>query len=134
MSERNDPAAHANAQSRRQAIVNLAIALGGISLGPTKARAESGDDVAHAAESIHQQAFFKASRNRAYDALVDSKQFNRVTQLSAAMKSGMSPAAAPTEIGREAGGAFVLFGGYIVGRQIELVPNERIVQAWRVAR
>ena len=28
--------------------------------------------------------------------------------------------------------AFALFGGYIVGRQIELVPTELIVQAWRV--
>jgi activator of HSP90 ATPase len=28
--------------------------------------------------------------------------------------------------------AFTLFGGYIVGRHIELVPNELIVQAWRV--
>ena len=28
---------------------------------------------------------------------------------------------------------FSLFGGYISGRQIELVPDERIVQAWRVA-
>jgi activator of HSP90 ATPase len=39
----------------------------------------------------------------------------------------------PVQISREAGGAFTLFGGYIVGRQIELVQNERIVQAWRVA-
>ena len=31
------------------------------------------------------------------------------------------------------GGAFSTFGGLIVGRQIELVPNQRIVQAWRPA-
>lgn len=36
-----------------------------------------------------------------------------------------------TEISREVGGAFSLFGGYIVGRQIEMVPDERLVQAWR---
>ena len=30
------------------------------------------------------------------------------------------------------GGAFTLFGGHLVGRNIELIPNERIVQAWRV--
>ena len=40
----------------------------------------------------------------------------------------------PTEISREVGGAFTLFGGHIVGRQLELEPNERIVQAWRVVR
>ncbi len=37
----------------------------------------------------------------------------------------------PAEISREAGGPFALFGGYITGRQVELVPDERIVQAWR---
>jgi activator of HSP90 ATPase len=31
------------------------------------------------------------------------------------------------------GGAFSTFGGLIVGRQIELVPDTRIVQAWRPA-
>jgi activator of HSP90 ATPase len=29
------------------------------------------------------------------------------------------------------GGEFSLFGGYITGRNIELVPSERVVQAWR---
>jgi len=49
------------------------------------------------------------------------------------MKSGLPPGfTKPTEISREVGGAFALFGGYITGRHIELVPNERIVQAWRV--
>jgi activator of HSP90 ATPase len=37
-----------------------------------------------------------------------------------------------TEISQQVGGAFSLFGGHIVGHQIELVTNERIVQAWRV--
>ena len=40
--------------------------------------------------------------------------------------------AAPAEISRDVGGAFTCFGGHIVGRHVELVPNERIVQAWRV--
>src|SRR5271167_3445121 len=131
MNDNTNPAAQANTQSRRQAIIGFAIALGGLALGTTKARAQSEEDVARTAEAIHQEVVFKASRKRAYEALTDSKQFNQVTQLSAAMKSGMSLAAASTEIGREAGEAFSLFGGYIVGRQIELVPNERIVQAWR---
>ena len=38
---------------------------------------------------------------------------------------------APARIDPTAGGAFSLFGGLINGRNIELVPNERIVQAWR---
>ena len=40
--------------------------------------------------------------------------------------------AAPAEISGEVGGAFTCFGGHIVGRHVELVPNQRIVQAWRV--
>ena len=32
---------------------------------------------------------------------------------------------------REPGGAFSIFGDYIIGWQLELVPNQRIVQAWR---
>jgi uncharacterized protein YndB with AHSA1/START domain len=36
------------------------------------------------------------------------------------------------EISREVGGAFSTHGGYIEGRNVELVPNRRIVQAWRV--
>ena len=56
-----------------------------------------------------------------------------VTGPSGFTKTATVPAGGkPTEISREAGSAFALFGGYITGRQIELVPNARIVQAWRV--
>jgi activator of HSP90 ATPase len=37
-----------------------------------------------------------------------------------------------TQIDAHEGGAFALFGGYIIGRQLVLVPSEWIVQAWRV--
>ena|SRR5271157_5263516 len=93
------------------------------------------DEISHACEAIHQEVVFKASRKRVYDALTDAKQFNKVIQLSAAVSSGMVPATAkPAEISPEPGGAFSIYGGYITGRQIELVPGERIVQAWRTAR
>jgi activator of HSP90 ATPase len=49
------------------------------------------------------------------------------------MRSGISLEKSPTKISGEAGGAFSLFGGVIVGRHIELAPDRRIVQAWRVA-
>ena len=39
----------------------------------------------------------------------------------------------PAEIDRAVGGAFSLFGGLIIGRNVELVANQRIVQAWRPA-
>jgi activator of HSP90 ATPase len=95
-------------------------------------RAWSDDEgISHTAESIHQEPVFKASRKRIYEALTDAKQFQKVIQLSEAMRS-MALGNKPTEISDRVGSPFALFGGRIVGRQIELVPNERIVQAWRV--
>ena len=91
-----------------------------------------GEEVTHTSEAIHQEVVFKASRKRVYEALTDAKQFNRVVELSTAMKSGAIPSGSPTEISSDVGGAFSIFGGHIVGRHLELVSNERIVQAWRV--
>jgi activator of HSP90 ATPase len=85
----------------------------------------------HVGEVIHQEAFFKAKQQRVYTALTDTEQFDKVTQLSEAMKRGLPPGAPSTKISPDAGGPFSLFGGYVVGRNVELVPNERIVQAWR---
>ncbi len=98
----------------------------GVALAPPFVKNE---EISHAAETIHQEIGFKASRNRVYAALTDAKQFNKVVQLSAA---GMSLGDVPTEISREVGGVFSLFGGHIVGRHLELALNDRIVQAWRV--
>ena len=76
------------------------------------------------AEPIHQQINFQTSPVAAaraanvYDALLDEKQF--------AAMSG-----APALIDRTEGGTFQLFGGRITGRILELVPNQRIVEAWR---
>jgi activator of HSP90 ATPase len=69
--------------------------------------------------TIHQEIEFKARPQQLYEALLDSKQFTEF--------SGR-----PAEIDREVGGAFSLFKGHIIGRNVELIPNERIVQAWRV--
>jgi activator of HSP90 ATPase len=133
MGEIKNTCAQLSRPTRRQLIAGVAIAFGGAALGATPGQAWAEEEISRAAESIHQEPVFKANRKRVYDALTDANQFNKVIQLSAAAKSGMSPGAKPAEISREAGGAFTLFGGYIMGRQIELVPNERIVQAWRTA-
>jgi len=130
MSDRNSLAALAHGPTRRQLISGVAIAFGGLALS-TEAWAGAEEEISRTAESIHQEAVFKASRKRVYEALTDTKQFDKVIQLSGVMQS-MPPGGKPTEISREVGGAFALFGGYITGRHIELVPNERIVQAWRV--
>jgi len=117
--------------TRRQMMAGVVIALGGLALGSNEAWAGAEEEISRTAEAIHQEPVFKASRKRVYEALTDAKQFEKIVQLSTAMKTGMPPGAKPTEISREVGGAFSLFGGYITGRHIELVPNERIVQAWR---
>lgn len=130
MSDWKTLAGPSNVVSRRQMLFGSGIAFGGAAIGSISAWAAAGDEISHTAEAIHQERAFKASRKRVYEALTDSKQFAKIVQLSAAMKS-MSLADKPAEISREAGGAFSLFGGYVTGRHIELVPNERIVQAWR---
>ena len=94
--------------------------------------AGSAEEISHAAESIHQEPLFHASRKRVYEALLDAKQFAAVEQLSAAVRSGMALGNKATPIDRQAGGTFAIYGGHIVGRHIELVPDTRIVQAWRV--
>ncbi|MDQ0483731.1 SRPBCC family protein [Guptibacillus hwajinpoensis] len=69
--------------------------------------------------TIHEEITFQSTPDRIYQVLTNSKQFSE-------MSGG-----APTDIQNEAGGEFSCFGGMITGRMIELVPNERIVQAWR---
>jgi activator of HSP90 ATPase len=68
--------------------------------------------------TIHQEVDFNTTPARIYEVLLDAKQFSAFTKDTA-------------EIQPQPGGAFKLFGGVIEGRNIELAPNQRIVQAWR---
>jgi activator of HSP90 ATPase len=106
--------------TRRDFSVRLAAFLG---LGSVAA---AGEDVSRTSESIHQEVVLKASRKRVYDALTDAKTFTLVTSFSTVKN------APPAQISRDVGGAFSLFGGHIIGRHLELVVDQRIVQAWRV--
>ena len=118
------------APTRRNLIAGVVVALGGLATGTSIwGKGQENQDKIKEAQStgleglltyLHQEVDIKASRQRIYDALLDSKQFTSF--------SGV-----PAEINREAGGSFSMFGGLIVGRNIELVPRERIVQAWRPA-
>jgi activator of HSP90 ATPase len=130
MSDRTNQEALVNGPTRRQAIAAVAMAFGDLALTSTKAWAGTEEEISRTAESIHQETNFKASRKRVYEALTDAKQFDKIIQLSGVMQS-MHLGDKPAEISREAGGAFTLFGGYITGRHVELVPDHRIVQAWR---
>ena len=69
--------------------------------------------------AIQQSVVFKAKPKRLYDILLDSKEFTAFT-------GGREATIEPT-----AGGAFSMFGGMISGRNVELLPAKRIVQAWR---
>ena len=68
---------------------------------------------------ISQSVAIKASAESVYRALMSADEFSEATGASA-------------EIVQDVGGAFSCFGGMVIGRQIELQPNKRIVQAWRV--
>lgn len=96
-------------------------------------RAEHGDSdgLSHAAESIHQEVSFAASGARVYEALTVAAQFDAITRLSDGITLVTAAGAQATAISPEVGGAFTLFGGYITGRHLEMLPGERLVQAWR---
>ena len=68
---------------------------------------------------IHQEISIAATPGRVYRALMDSQEFT--------LWSG-----APAKMGADVGTEFLCFGTFISGRQIELVEDQRIVQAWRV--
>jgi activator of HSP90 ATPase len=93
--------------------------------------------VSGAYTSIHQEVDFKAGPERIYEALLDDKQLSALTGATAQIHRefeeeflGFSDGFRPK---RGAGGAFKLFDGRVTGRNVELIPNQRIVQAWRVA-
>jgi uncharacterized protein YndB with AHSA1/START domain len=114
-------------RTRREFSVGLAAAVPALAMAKNAfaAPAPQGDrnGISHAAESIHQEVEFGAARKRVYEALTDEKQFRQVTDF--VMKG------AATQISPEVGGTFTIFGDVISGRHIELVPYERVVQAWR---
>jgi activator of HSP90 ATPase len=130
MGEEANLTALTSGATRRQAIVGVLGAFGSLAVGSTAAWAGAEDGISRTARSIHQEPVFKASPRRVYEALTDAKQFTRVVQLSGALQAMHLPDK-PAQISREAGGEFALYGGFITGRHVELVPNVRVVQAWR---
>jgi activator of HSP90 ATPase len=91
-------------------------------------------EITHSHSAIHQVITFTADSARVYQVLTMADRFDRVVQLSGVMTSMMKsmPQTVSTHIDARPGGDFALFGGYITGYNLELVPNARIVQAWRV--
>jgi uncharacterized protein YndB with AHSA1/START domain len=71
--------------------------------------------------AIHQEITVDADRARVYEALTDARQFGELTGGGAVTLTA------------DGGSAFSLFGGHITGRNVELVQDRRLVQAWRAA-
>jgi len=125
--------------SRRSLAIGLAalpacLSMHGGAAAATKAAAAKAPDLnglSHTAEAIRQEVTLDASPQRVYEVLTSSKDFDKITRLSDGAALLDAVGAKPTSISSEVGGAFTLFGGYITGRQVEMQPNERLIQAWR---
>ena len=89
--------------------------------------AQHDTDVSHDAEAIHQVIVFRVPPARVYNTLMEPHEFLAI------MKFSTVPNAPEPRIDARVGGEFALFGGHILGRQIELVPGTRVVQAWRTS-
>jgi activator of HSP90 ATPase len=119
-----DPAA---TLTRRQSLGALALLAAAATLAPQAllAAADPATPAAAAAAdangtltSLRQEIALNAPPARVYEVLLSAKDFSAFT--------GMAAHVEPV-----AGRAFSLFGGLITGRNVELVPAQRIVQAWR---
>jgi activator of HSP90 ATPase len=111
-----------HACARRQLLVGAASSLGGLALNASGANAATANATGANSDktrtSLHQEVKFNALPARIYEIFLDSKQFGAMTKMTA-------------DISPDAGGAISMFDGVILGRNIELVPAQRIVQAWR---
>ena len=77
--------------------------------------------------TIHQSSWFKVAPTQVYNLLLSSSAFSACTKKSFDMFTPSSAKIEPV-----VGGTFSLFDGHIIGRILELVPDQRIVEAWRV--
>jgi len=113
--------------------VGLAQAARAASSNASATKPDVPTEISHSRAGIHQEISFAASAARIYRLLTEAEQFDRVVRLSGAMNSTMRTSLGKkrTEIDARPGGAFALFGGYITGYNLELVPDTRLVQAWR---
>ncbi|HTQ02532.1 MAG TPA: SRPBCC domain-containing protein [Polyangiaceae bacterium] len=68
--------------------------------------------------TLRDDVSFGAPPRKIYEALVNLERFGRIT-------------GAPASGDATEGSAFSAFGGHITGRHVELVPDQRVVQAWR---
>jgi activator of HSP90 ATPase len=68
--------------------------------------------------TIQQSVKFKAAPRELFELYIDSKKHSTATK-------------APARISRKTGGRFSARGGMVFGRNLVIIPNRMIVQAWR---
>jgi activator of HSP90 ATPase len=122
--------------SRRSLVLTLAAIPVGLAIAAETPKGKGSavvDGLSHTAEAIRQEVTLDASPQRVYQALTSTKDFDVITRLSDGAVLLDATGAKPTSISTDVGGPFALFGGYITGRHLEMLPNERLVQAWRAA-
>jgi activator of HSP90 ATPase len=71
-------------------------------------------------EDIRQDIKIKATPHEIYEALIDSKKHAEFTGASA-------------KISRKTGGSFSAYDEYSSGKNLELIPDRKIVQSWRAS-
>jgi activator of HSP90 ATPase len=69
-------------------------------------------------KAIQQTIIFKASPHEVYEALMDTQKHAAFTGSKASLS-------------RAVGGKIMAYDGYITGKNIELAPDQKIVQDWR---
>lgn len=71
-------------------------------------------------KDIKQVVLFSSSPHEVYEALMDSKKHAKFTGGKA-------------KISRRVGGAFSVYDDYAEGKNLELVPDKKIVQSWHAS-
>ena len=69
-------------------------------------------------KTIRQSVTFRATPHEIYEAIMDSKKHSELT-------------GSQVRTSRKIGGKFSIYGGDIEGVNLELVPDQKIVQSWR---
>jgi activator of HSP90 ATPase len=127
MKDRTNPPTPGQTSTRRQVVTGIAAACCTSILSsplvaqdqPNAMQQVPSTSANQARTTIHQEIEYRADPQRIYEVLLSSKDFTAFS-------------GAPAEIDPREGGAFSMFGGLVVGRNVELAPKQRVVQAWRL--
>ena len=69
-------------------------------------------------KNLNQDIIIKSTPHDLYEAFMDSKMHSKFTESKA-------------KVSREVGGTFSIFEGDIIGKNVELIQDKKIIQTWR---